>query len=61
MIEFSLRINLGAKESVGPGDDRMPVDREFIAQALAKVATSLIEGRGKGIFSGVIRHGKQEV
>jgi hypothetical protein len=41
MIEFSLSIDLGKKEGVDSSTLSMPVDRDFIVEALLAVAAGL--------------------
>jgi hypothetical protein len=47
MIEFSLSIDLGKKERVKPGDQSMPIDRDFVSRSLIALATEL-QARNSG-------------
>jgi hypothetical protein len=44
MLEFSLGIDLGKKEQIGPSTESMPVDRAFVAQSLVAVAAKIQAG-----------------
>jgi hypothetical protein len=44
MIEFSLSIDLGKKERIGPSTESMPVDRAFVVQSLVAAAAKIQAG-----------------
>ena len=41
MLEFSMSIDLGKKARVKPGEQSMPVDRDFISRSLIALAADL--------------------